>query len=415
MKTTDFLPLPPPDAATAAFIRTHRTDNVERLALAAAGRTDIDLPLALQEIEGRQRLARKVPAWAAMESLRMPPRLSLEQCSGEAAAAYKARLAARLAPAGGSMADLTGGLGVDFAAMARHFAVGTYVERRPELCSLAAHNLPLLGLPQARVICAEATDYLAEMEPVDWLFLDPARRDGAGRKTVLPEDCEPDIVALRPLLLEKGRHVLLKLSPMLDLSAAAAALPETEEMHVVAEGGECKELLLLLTPGHTGAPHIVCAEGAASFAFTPAEEHAATAPLAPVARRYLYEPGPALLKAGALKLPAARFGLAKLHPNSHLYTSDDYVAGFPGRTFRVEACYGFSKKELRRFAADCPRANLTLRNFPGRTDSLRRRLRLKDGGDHYCFATTLANGDKILVTCRKATGNDDGHRPAHKA
>lgn len=400
----DLPTLPALDAATAAYVRLHRDDDVERLALSPGEAAGVDLHLALQEIEGRQRLGRKVPSWAAVEGLRLPPRLALEQCSGEAAALYKARLAHSLLPRGGSMADLTGGLGVDFAAQARLFESCTYVERRAELCALARHNLPLLGLARARVACAAAEDYLAAMEPVDWLFLDPSRRDEAGRKTVLLADCRPDVSELAPLLLEKGRYVLVKLSPMLDAADAVRRLPAVAEVHVVADGGECKELLLLLCRGHEGEPVVTCVDGPRVFAFRPGEEQAASPAPAAKLRRYLYEPGAALLKAGALKLTAVRFGLEKLHPNSHLYTSDRLTGDFPGRTFLVEGVYGFSKKELRRFAADCPQANLTLRNFPGTTAELRRRLRLKEGGDRYCFATTPADGGKVLIVCRKVKG-----------
>ena len=400
----DIPTLPVLDAATAAYVRRHRDDDVDRLALSPGEAEGVDLPLALQEIEGRQRLGRKVPSWAATEGLRHPPRLALEQCSGEAAALYKAGLARRLLPRGGSMADLTGGLGVDFAAQARLFDRCTYVEHNEKLCALARHNLPLLGLGRARIVCAEAERYLAAMEPVDWLYLDPARRDTAGRKTVFIADCRPDVTELAPLLLEKGRYVLLKLSPMLDTADAVRRLPAVAEVHVVADGGECKELLLLLCRGHEGEPVVTCVDGPRAFAFRPGEEQAASPAPAAKLRRYLYEPGAALLKAGALKLTAVRFGLEKLHPNSHLYTSDRLTGDFPGRTFLVEGVYGFSKKELRRFAADCPQANLTLRNFPGTTAELRRRLRLKEGGDRYCFATTPADGGKVLIVCRKVKG-----------
>ena len=399
--------LPALDAATAAYVRLHRDDDVERLALSPGEARGVDLRLALQEIEGRQRLGRKVPSWAAVEGLRLPPRLSLEQCSGEAAALYKARLARRLLPRGGSITDLTGGLGVDFAAQARLFDRCTYVEHNAGLCALARHNLPLLGLERARVVCAEAGDYLAAMEPVDWLFLDPARRDEAGRKTVLLADCRPDVTELAPLLLEKAVHVLVKLSPMFDAADAVRRLPAVAEVHVVAHGGECKELLLLLSRGHEGEPRVTCADGERLFSFAPAEEQAARPALAPTLRRYLYEPGAALLKAGALKLTAVRFGLEKLHPNSHLYTSDRPAEGFPGRAFTVEAVSGFGKRELKALTDGIGQANLTVRNFPSTVAELRRRLKLREGGDIYLFATTLADGRKVIVKCKKAPNSSD--------
>lgn len=386
--------------ATDRFIAAHRRDRIETLALALAGRTDVDAAFALRQIEGWQRLRDKVPAWAAIPDLWYPARLSLEQCSGEAAARYKADVAARLFPDGGTLTDLTGGLGVDFSFLARRFGKAVYVERQAELCRLARHNLPLLGLPGVVVAEADCEEFLNAMSPADLLFLDPARRDGAGRKTVLIEDCEPDMLRLLPRLLEKGRATMVKLSPMLDLHRALSRLGCVAEAHIVACKGECKELLLVLRPDASGTV-VHCAEDNRLFSFLPEEESAAQPDYAAEVGPFLYEPGPALLKAGAFKLGATRFGLRKLHPHSHLYTSDHPVADFPGRTFRVERTTGFGKRELRAFCSGTPRANLTVRNFPSTVAELRRRLHLREGGDEYWFATTLADGRRTLIACRK--------------
>lgn len=387
-------------STTEAFILENRHRPVAELALSLRGRKDVDAAFALRQIEGWQRLRAKVPSWAAAEGLRYPGRLALEQCSGEAAARYKREVAMRLLPGGGSMADLTGGLGVDFSFLAPLFCEATYVERQEELCRLARHNFPLLGLPQARVAQADGRDYLQAMQPADLLLLDPARRDPAGRKAVMLEDCEPDVAALLPQLLEKARYVMLKLSPMLDWHQAVRRLAAVREVHAVASGGECKDLLLVL--GCEEAPlRIHCAEDGARFSFLPAEEEAARPAMAATVGAYLYEPGAALLKAGAFKLAATRFGLEKLHPSSHLYTSGRRVEDFPGRSFRVERVVGFGKRELRDFRAATGRANLTVRNFPATVAELRKRLRLKEGGDCYCFATTLADGAHALICCRK--------------
>lgn len=394
----DFAPLSP---ESVRFVADHRTDDVDRLALSLAGRTDIDVPAVLRQIEGWQRLRSKVPAWASVADLRYPPRLSLEQCSGETAARYKDSLSRRLLPKGAKMADLTGGFGVDFAFLAARFSEKIYVERNPELCLLAKHNFPRLGLPDVRVVEADATDHLAAMAPVDLIFLDPARRDGAGRKMVGLEDCTPNVVELRPRLLEKARLVMVKLSPMLDLSSALQSLPETVEAHVVSVGGECKELLFALRRDSRGEPLVCCGGDIAPFTFRPEEERNAVPTYADELRTYLYEPDAALLKAGAFRLPAVRFSLDKLHPNSHLYTSDRLVADFPGRVFKIESEAGFSKRELRALAADCPKMNLAVRNFPATTAELRKRTGLKDGGDRYGFATTLATGRKLIAVCRK--------------
>lgn len=385
---------------TAQYIARHRTERVETLALALSGRTDVDGAFALRQIEGWQRLRTKVPSWAAVEALHYPPRLSLEQCSGEPAARYKSALAHRLCPQGGTLLDLTGGLGVDFSFLARHFARAVYVERSAELCRLARHNFPLLGLPQAEVVQADATAYLSVAPPAALCFLDPARRDGAGRKTVLIEDCEPDVAALLPRLRALAPVVLLKLSPMLDWHRAVLTLGAVAEVHVVAVAGECKELLLVCADAPAG-PVVHAVDDGYRFVFRPAEEAAAPAPVADGVGPFLYEPGAALLKAGAYRLTAARYGLRPLHPNSHLYTGTAALPAFPGRAFRTVRVADFSKASLRALRRDVPRASLAVRNFPATPDALRRRLRIADGGPDYLFATTLGDGRHVLIHCRK--------------
>lgn len=385
---------------TERFILEHRTVRPDRLALMLAGRSDIDTAFVLRQVEGWQRLRTKVPSWAAADGLLYPPRLSLEQCSGEAAARYKAALAARLVPEGGMLADLTGGLGVDFVFMAPHFARAVYVERQAELCRLARHNFPLLGLPAAEIVEADATEYLDRLPPVALLCLDPARRDGAGRKTVFIEDCEPDVVALLPRLLAKSRTVLVKLSPMLDADRAVQMLGCVAEVHAVATGGECRELLLVLRRD-AATPCIYAVEDGRTLCFTRREEAEACPQYAAAPAAYLYEPGAAVLKAGAFRLTAVRFGLQKLHLNSHLYTADRLVPDFPGRVFRVVRHTGFGKRELRGFCAGVEAANLTVRNFPATVADLRRRLKLREGGEATWFATTLADGSHVLIDCRR--------------
>ncbi len=350
----------------------------------------------------QKKLAQKVPTWAATEGLSLPPRLAMEQCSGEAAARYKAEVVSRLFPAGGTMTDLTGGYGVDFSFIAPCFRGAVYVERQEELCRLARLNFPLLGLAHAEVVCADAQDYLKTMQPVDLIFLDPARRDGAGRKTVFIEDCEPDALALLPLLQAKAEKVVLKLSPMLDATRAAATLGCVEEVHTVSDGGECKELLLVLGKTKVEVPQIHIAEKTCRIALRADEEANATATYAERPGAYLYEPGPALMKAGVFKWISAHYGAQKLHPNTHLYTSDAFIPDFPGRAFQVQAVCGFSKKELRDLRSATAQANLTVRNFPATVADLRRKLKLKEGGDIYLFATTLKDGSHRLVVCRKA-------------
>ncbi len=389
---------------------TWRDIPADKLALQLAGRKDLDAAFVVRQVEGWQRLRTKVPRWAETPGLRYPHRLALEQCSGQAAAEYKAEVVAdllRRAEAEGaavprSMADLTGGLGVDFSFIAPAFAEATYVERQEELCDLARHNFPLLGLAGAKVVCGDGVDYLKHMEPVGLLFLDPARRDGAGRKTVRMEDCEPDVCALLPLLLAKARWTVLKLSPMLDISGALAALGCVREVHVVSVGGECKDLLLVLSqPEGGGEVRVTASHNGIPFRFSPTEETEALPRYATQPAEWLYEPGAALLKAGCFKLIATRFGLEKLHPHSHLYTSRHFVENFPGRCFRVAETLGFGKQDLRRLRSLTAQANLTVRNFPSTVDALRRKLKLREGGSDYLFATTLADGSHALVLGRR--------------
>ncbi len=379
---------------------------VSELALKLSGCKDIDVADTLQQVEGWQRMREKVPSWAAVEGLRYPHRLALEQCSGETAARYKADVVLRLMQGTEqptSMADLTGGFGVDFSFVARCFSRATYVERQEALCTLARHNFPLLGLPQAEVVCADGTDYLPTMAPVDLLFLDPARRDAAGRKTVMIADCEPDVCALQHTLLEKARIVVLKLSTMLDISGALHELQHVKEVHVVAAGGEAKDLLLVLERSFRGEPTVYVCENGQTFCFTYSEESNAQPAYAAAEElgQYLYEPGPATMKAGAFKLTASRFSLKKLHRNSHLYTSEAFVPDFPGRAFRIAHVLGFGKRELKTLHALTDCANLTVRNFPASVATLRKKLKLKEGGAFYIFATTLADESHALLVCTK--------------
>ena len=391
-------------------IQQLRKENISQLALKLAGLPDA--AFLLRQVEGWQRLSTKVPSWAAVDDLHYPHRLALEQCSGEAAARYKADIVKRLFPEGATaMADLTGGLGVDFSFVAPHFKHAAYVERQEELCTLATHNFPLLGLNHAAVHHADGVVYLRQMQAVDLLFLDPARRDAAGRKTVLLEDCEPNVLELLPLLLEKSTVCILKLSTMLDLHRALAVLRCVAEVHVFAERGECKDLLLVLRKdcNNSTTPAVVyCADDNHRFHFTIEEETTATPTYTSTLGAYLYEPSPSLLKAGAFKSVATRFGVKKLHPNSHLYTSDVLHANFPGRSFSVERTCGFGKRELKNFCVDTSQANLTVRNFPASVADLRKRLKLREGGLAYWFATTLSDDSHCLIACLKA--NQDGDR-----
>lgn len=389
-------------AETLRFIREHADDDVNALALQDRKYPEVDMAAAVTQIAGRQIAARKIPSWCRIPDLYYPRHLSMEQCSSEAAALYKASLLK-----GETFTDLTGGLGVDCAFIARQFQRVDYVERQAELCELAAHNFPLLGLQQVSVHHRDAVEYLREMEAVDCLYLDPARRDGHGGKTVAISDCEPDVSLLKPLLVEKAAKVLVKLSPMLDVSLALNELKTVCEVHIVAVGNECKELLLVLQKQAVSSEiilhcvHIPNGGETQHFAFTREQERTSPCPMADEVGAYLYEPNAAILKAGAFCSLTQAYPVEKLQVNSHLYTSIAPVDDFPGRSFQVEAVTGFGKKELKTFLQGMDKANVTVRNFPLPVAELRKRLKLKEGGEVYLFATTLNDGQKVLIRCRK--------------
>jgi len=433
---------------TLHFIEKHLHEDVRALALRSNKPNGVDLPAALTQIAGYQAATEKLPTWSRTPGILYPRHLSLEQCSSETTARYKAQLVSGI-----TFADLTGGFGIDCYFLSARFQRSTYIERQEELCEIARHNFALLDSKDITVCHDDGTEYLQQMEPVDCLFIDPARRDTHGGKTVAIADCEPNIKKWEGLLLQKASTVLVKLSPMLDIVQALRDLSSVRAVHIISVHNECKELLLLLsekatteeiklhcvnlTPypqslRNTSAPskeNVLSFERDTSaterttfpsykdretipeetnvlpgessvFIFSPEEEANASCSYTDSAGMYLYEPNASIMKAGGYRSLAQRYGLKKLHPNSHLYTSFRYLADFPGRRFEVEQTYGFGKKELKALSA-LKQANLTVRNFPSSVSELRKRLKLNDGGETYLFATTLADDRKVLLQCRK--------------
>lgn len=395
------------------YIQDHLHDNVRSLALQKAPE-GIDSKWCLTQIEGWQRAKEKLPRWAKTKGIWYPPALSMQQCSGQQTASYKAELVKRLLPLDQdrlSFADLTGGYGIDFSYMAPLFHSSHYVESNPDLCRIAEHNLPLLGLHNAQICCQDSTEFIRNTtHHYSLIYIDPARRDDIGRKTVAISDCTPDLCTIQELLLEHSRYIICKLSPMLDITAAISSIAHVRELHVVALKGECKELLIVIDACHTGKPsfHAVNLDTKDSTISATYQQRLSVTPLYPEDSlgtplgHYLYEPNAALLKAGLHDVAAKTYGLAKLHPLSNLFTSLQPVQDFPGRCFRIESYCGFGKKELRTMLSDLTQANITIRNFPSSVTSLRCKLKLADGGDTYLFATTLHDGSHILLRCIKS-------------
>ena len=485
---------------TAEFIQEYREKDTRQLALRSARFPDVDMPYALDQIKGWQTARRKLPTWAACDGIVYPPHLSMEQCSSEPTAQYKLNLAMEWScriessefrvesseegvesselrvensegevnnfssgqPAtlnsqlstlnchASSMTDLTGGFGVDFSFTSCAFASATYVERNAQLCHMVEHNLPLLGIDNAKVVCADAVDYLSTLDMQTMIFLDPARRDQHGAKTVMLADCTPDVVQLLPQLLKKSRFTMLKLSPMLDWHKAVEDLQGTvREVHIVSVGGECKELLLVLSEEIESELKVFCADLEAggsgeaglsggsscsscsslssepSFPRTPSSPSAPSHPSTPSLSaslfvyapgsscpapnsklktqnsKFLHEPNASIMKAGCFDELAAAYGVSPVSRNSHLFLSAEPVDGFPGRSFSIERVTTLNKRELRQALAGIEKANIATRNFPLSVAELRKRLKLKDGGDVYIFATTTAEDEHLLLISHK--------------
>jgi len=387
---------------TKQFIRENLNADVPTLALKKAP-VGTDVSLALRQIEARQLLRKKVPSWSENEDLLFPVHLSIEQCSSEASAKYKASLLQ-----GHSFADLTGGLGIDTYYISQHFQQSDYVERQSELCDLARHNFDVLDA-HVEVWNETAEDYLNNCKPKDCIFIDPARRDAYGRKTISISDCTPNVIDLQEKLLQKAERVMMKLSPMLDISKALEELHYVKEVHVVAVANECKELDFIMERDYQGETQFVCVNLLTSqpeLHFTQEAERNCPGKIADDVLNYLYEPNPAVMKAGCFKLLTERFDVFKLHKNSNLYTSKQMVSNFPGRVFEVEDWAPYNKKVKQTLLSDVEQASIAVRNFPLTVAELRKSLKIGDGDAIYLFATTLKGERKAIIRTKKAASDE---------
>lgn len=491
--------------ATLDFIRQHQDDDVRQLAFLGSKYPEVDMPFALDQIRGRKMARVKLPRWASIDGIIYPPHISMEQCSSEQTALYKAELAARLLglspsssengeekekesenasnlhlseicefackgavdsefakneatckkqqilteseenvneikeePHEGDFSeetgfvDLTGGFGVDFSYIASRLGVKSmYVERQAHLCEAAKENFGRLGLKNAIVKNgdgievlhsfaskkeAAASDSLGITEDqsqsllktnlgLKLIFIDPARRDDAGNKVVSLKDCTPDVTLLQEEMLSKADYLIIKLSPMLDWHRAVSELNCVQEVHIISVNNECKELLLVLSARNMGNLRIYCVNDAQSFVCDESDMETSSVKIAPSTleeMQYLYEPNASLMKAGCFGVLSERYDARMLSKNSHLFVSREPIAVFPGRSFRIIAVSSFNKKELKRHLSGITKANIATRNFPLSVAELRKRLKLKDGGETYIFATTLSDESHVLMITEKA-------------
>ena len=384
------------------FIAQNKEADVRGLALSNVP-ADIDLHFCLQQIAGMQAAQKKLPSWAKTKGILYPPKISLEQCSSEQTALYKQHLVERLLPMERQkMVDLTGGFGIDFSLLAKLFEEADYVESDEKLCEIAQHNFPLLGLPRARVSCSKGEDFLDEMGNFCFTYLDPSRRNADGKKVVALSDCSPNIETLHDILLRHAPIVMVKLSPMLDIQDTLRRLSNANEVHVVSVDGECKEVLVVLCREKTSDVRYYCVNIASQTQTFSTKARNAEPIIAPQPERYLYEPNASILKAGVQNALCQTYDVRKLHPFSHLFVSPHFIEDFPGRAFLIEDFCGFGKKELKRLLEGLAQCNLTVRNFPATVAELRKRLKLREGGDTYLFATTLSDGSHALLRCKQA-------------
>ena len=393
--------------ATIEFVKEHRNDDVRLLALQTRRDGDVDLPWALDQIQGWQTARRKLPTWAGIDGIVYPPHLSMEQCSSEQTALYKCGVMDSLPVAcHETLIDMTGGFGVDFSFMATRAKHAVYIERLEHLCETARHNFPLLGLNHVTVTHAVAEDVLSGLETIPastLLYLDPARRDDNSNRTYAIADCTPNVLEMKDRLLEVGHHVLIKLSPMLDWHKAVSDLGDrVAQVHIVSAGNECKELLILMSADHLGEPSIHCVNEGHKVSFVPSQDddRVAIATDSDEAS-YLYEPNASIMKAGCFGVLTQRYAVKAIAVDSHLFVSNQAISDFPGRCFTVMAATSMNKKELAKAMKGITRANVAVRNFPMTAQQLRQRLRLQDGGDCYIFGTTTAGGHRMIYLCKK--------------
>jgi hypothetical protein len=384
---------------TRDFIEQNLNDDIRQLALKGCRDKDVDLDAAIRQIAGRQTARRKLPSWAALDGILYPPHLNMEQCSSEQTARYKARICSSH-PSSKTLVDLTGGFGVDFAFMSEAFDEATYVERNSELFAISSANMKILA-PKAKCLNEDGLEVLHRLDHVSMIFMDPARRDHHGARTYGISDCTPNVLEIKDELLQKADVVMLKLSPMLDWHKAISDLGEQyiKEVHIVSVQNECKELLIVMQQQPAEPPTVYCVNDDSVFSYHPSSissnhisHHSSLI--------YLYEPNASIMKAGCFAEIEQAFEVSQLAPNSHLFASDQAIADFPGRKFRISAVTSMNKQELKQALKDIRQANIAVRNFPMSVADLRKRLKLSEGGNDYIFATTLTEGKKVLIICQ---------------
>ena len=385
--------------AEKSFIKSHQNDEVTTLLLQAKKYPNLNIPALVLQIKARQKAKLKLPEWFENEDVIFPKMLSVEQCSSEITAKFKANLVS-----GDTLIDLTGGMGVDIAYMSKNFKKAFYFEQNADLLDVTKYNFEQLGIENVEFLEGDSIFYLKNnILDSSWIYLDPHRRDDTGSKVVRLQDCEPNILAIKDLLFEYTDNILLKASPMLDIDLAILDLGNVSQVYIIAVENEVKEVLFHLEK-HKSDEVILNAvnltkNNSTTLTFNKSEEKNASIKLSSP-KQYLYEPNAAIMKSGGFRFVAQHCDLQKIAPHSHLYTSEDLVENFQGRIFKIVAVCKLDKKEISKYLTD-KKANITIRNFPLTVQQIRDKLKLSDGGNEYLFATTDAQNQKIVIICVK--------------
>ena len=379
------------------FIINNLTTDIVSVLLKKSDFNTISSKELAEQIEAKNKCKFKLPSWYKTKKIYYPNKLNIEQCSSEITAEYKAQIIG-----GNSLVDLTGGFGVDSFYFSKKIDQVFHCEINENLSKIAAHNFDVLGVKNTAVIPMDGLDFLQHSNGVyDWIYVDPSRRSESKRKVFLLSDCTPDIIAHLELLFRKSKNILLKTSPLLDISSGLKQLKNVKEIHVIAVNNEVKELLWVLQEAHLEefkVKTINLTKGAAEiYDFTWSEEKN-TPLLVEFPQNYLYEPNAAILKSGAFKLIARDFKVNKLNEHSHLYTSQELLK-FPGRAFRIDKVFDYNKKSLKSFKGS--KANITVRNFPESVAAIRKKNKIKDGGGDYLFFTTINKKQLKVIKCAK--------------
>lgn len=398
---------------TQQFIEQHLNDDVRSLALKKCP-PDVDLPFALAQISGHQYAINKIPEWASAKGIIYPKHLSLEQCTNEQIARYKKKYISNIiGKEHWSMADFTGGMGIDCYYLSHKEDKTVYNEMDCTLCETAKHNFTLLGRSDIEISNSSAEEYIENncSQHFDLIYLDPARRSATGKKLVSISECMPDVTRLQHRLTAMADIVAVKLSPMLDISTAIREIEHISHILIISLDGECKEMLLLINSHFNGNSLIesinINSNGNYSelLSATIQDENLTNVQYADIddicSGNYLYEPYAAQMKSGLYNTMAIKYGCKPVSPISHLYITKSASNNFPGRQFLITESYPFNKRTAKELFVKYKQANIAVRNFPVSVDELRKRFKVRDGGDIYIFGTTCCDVH-LLIVCKKA-------------